>query len=344
MLLENVKQIKDGRIITKDADLFECPYCKSTFARDFVKSKMKKWGADKSAFYTTKHCPNCDKRITLRDANASVQSLLNRIANLERYAGQCRITGDLDEYRDAMSEVKEIKQQIEDIRNGKTADTLNPLTRPSFKNMTEEQRREEILKEVDRFTGDDTGLDEITVLVRDPDSSLEKFLRALATHANPGHSFSVKMDEDEPETFGFDGDGGFYIKDIRVKGKTRDDKSDQYKVELKHLEEYLNTYPADPSNNKRKERIKELKQLLNNTKDASIGKHNDTPDSEFNAEELAMGIKIEMEHTDNEATAKGIAKDHLKEIPDYYTRLKKMEAEAKGSKDWVPPGFKENIN
>lgn len=61
----------------------------------------------------------------------------------------------------------------------------------------------------------------------------------------------------------------------------------------------------------------------------SIGKHNDTPDDQFDAEELAKGIKVEMEHTDDKEMAKSIAKDHLAEIPDYYTRLLKMEAEAK---------------
>jgi hypothetical protein len=60
-----------------------------------------------------------------------------------------------------------------------------------------------------------------------------------------------------------------------------------------------------------------------------IGKHNDRPDSDFDADELALGIKIEKEHTDNEEEAKDIAKDHLKEIPDYYSRLKKMEEGAK---------------
>ena len=49
---------------------------------------------------------------------------------------------------------------------------------------------------------------------------------------------------------------------------------------------------------------------------------------DFSASELKMGIKIEMEHTDDATLAKEIAMDHLEEIPDYYTRLKKMEKEA----------------
>jgi len=40
-------------------------------------------------------------------------------------------------------------------------------------------------------------------------------------------------------------------------------------------------------------------------------------------------LKIELEHTDSRAIALQIAKDHLVELPDYYTRLKKMEEEGK---------------
>jgi hypothetical protein len=44
--------------------------------------------------------------------------------------------------------------------------------------------------------------------------------------------------------------------------------------------------------------------------------------------QLAMGAKIEREHTHSDSKAREIARDHLAEIPDYYTRLKKMEREA----------------
>jgi hypothetical protein len=45
--------------------------------------------------------------------------------------------------------------------------------------------------------------------------------------------------------------------------------------------------------------------------------------------ELEMGILVEMEHTTNRDIATKIALDHLSEIKDYYTRLKKMEEKAK---------------
>ena len=61
--------------------------------------------------------------------------------------------------------------------------------------------------------------------------------------------------------------------------------------------------------------------------------------SKFNIEQFKMGLIVELEHgtidsltnvTDNDplVTAK-IALAHLKEYADYYTRLEKMEAEAK---------------
>jgi hypothetical protein len=49
----------------------------------------------------------------------------------------------------------------------------------------------------------------------------------------------------------------------------------------------------------------------------------DVPDSEFDPEQLKKGIAIEMEHTDNPAWAKAIAKTHLKERKDYYILLDK---------------------
>jgi len=44
--------------------------------------------------------------------------------------------------------------------------------------------------------------------------------------------------------------------------------------------------------------------------------------------ELKMGIQVEYEHTTSKLLSTKIALDHLSEIPDYYTRLAKMEEEA----------------
>lgn len=49
------------------------------------------------------------------------------------------------------------------------------------------------------------------------------------------------------------------------------------------------------------------------------------PDSDYDPEQLKMGIEVEKEHTDDPAVAKKIAKDHLEEIFQYYTHLIEME-------------------
>jgi hypothetical protein len=61
-------------------------------------------------------------------------------------------------------------------------------------------------------------------------------------------------------------------------------------------------------------------------------------DSDYDPNELEMGIKVEMEHTDDKGIAKKIAQDHLTEFKNYYTKLKEMEDELKeeGKKKTVP--------
>jgi len=60
--------------------------------------------------------------------------------------------------------------------------------------------------------------------------------------------------------------------------------------------------------------------------------------SRFDVDQFRMGLGVELEHgrkdpetnvsDDNELTTSKIARAHLNEFPDYYTRLAKMEAEA----------------
>jgi hypothetical protein len=52
-------------------------------------------------------------------------------------------------------------------------------------------------------------------------------------------------------------------------------------------------------------------------------------DVSFIQKQLDMGEPIEHEHTKDHDLARDIALQHLDEIPDYYTRLKKMESDAK---------------
>lgn len=51
--------------------------------------------------------------------------------------------------------------------------------------------------------------------------------------------------------------------------------------------------------------------------------------TQYILDQIEEGIKVEREHTSDEAEARLIAMDHLVELPDYYTRLDKMEEEGK---------------
>lgn len=48
----------------------------------------------------------------------------------------------------------------------------------------------------------------------------------------------------------------------------------------------------------------------------------------YDSKQMDMGRKVEMEHTTIVSISEKISRDHLAEIPDYYTRLAKMEKEA----------------
>jgi DNA-directed RNA polymerase alpha subunit len=64
----------------------------------------------------------------------------------------------------------------------------------------------------------------------------------------------------------------------------------------------------------------------------------DWASSRFDVEQFRMGLGVELEHgrrdpatnvsDDDEITTGKIARAHLNEFPDYYTRLEKMESEA----------------
>lgn len=69
----------------------------------------------------------------------------------------------------------------------------------------------------------------------------------------------------------------------------------------------------------------------------------------FDLEQFRMGLDTELEHgrrnpvtnvtNDNPVTTGRIALAHLMEIPDYYTRLKKMEEEAGVTGAWLHKTF-----
>lgn len=62
--------------------------------------------------------------------------------------------------------------------------------------------------------------------------------------------------------------------------------------------------------------------------DAGVAAKKGVTEDDVDTKELEIGIEVEMEHTLNSNIARKIALDHLAELPDYYTRLRKMENDA----------------
>ena len=105
-------------------------------------------------------------------------------------------------------------------------------------------------------------------------------------------------------------------------------------VIIKVFEKYEN--PSDDLIHKIAEKIgmdkhkfeEEIYKTLHNFVKFRPGKHRHIDASKYDAEQMKVGINIEKEHTDCPLIAAEITKDHLAEIPDYYTRLIRMEKEA----------------
>lgn len=71
--------------------------------------------------------------------------------------------------------------------------------------------------------------------------------------------------------------------------------------------------------------MEKIRILIKEREELKGGRADNRSDSDFDAEQLEIGIKHEMEHTKNRKIAKEIAKDHLSEDPNYYKKLKKIE-------------------
>lgn len=59
-------------------------------------------------------------------------------------------------------------------------------------------------------------------------------------------------------------------------------------------------------------------------------------------DQLNKGINVELEHTTDRRVAKEIALDHLKEFPDYYDRLAKVEKVGESASGYIPSNAQKN--
>lgn len=106
--------------------------------------------------------------------------------------------------------------------------TENPIVSTPENSFTKNNQIEEDIKPSDEYT-------EIVVNVKDFENSLIRLIDYIQKTANPGHSFEVVVDPEDSEykkSFYMDGDGSFFIKDVKKDGK-------KVKIEDDKLLEYL---------------------------------------------------------------------------------------------------------
>jgi hypothetical protein len=121
-------------------------------------------------------------------------------------------------------------------------------------------------------------------------------------------------------------DAGYRVKPHRTSRRRIEKKSSLSLLE-KNSEEFLEKLSAYRWNEWElfaEDLVKVAKELIAGGEAFKEG----VTEKDVDAQQLKMGIKEELEHTPDEDIAKEIALDHLAEMPDYYTRLEKMEKKA----------------
>jgi len=96
-----------------------------------------------------------------------------------------------------------------------------------------------------------------------------------------------------------------------------------YYTELAIMEEEGKDAMKEPETPEQEALIKKIDEM--DSDGDGPGLHRHVSDNDFDRKELLMGIEVEYEHTEDMEIAKQLSKDHLSEIPDYYTRLHAMQ-------------------
>lgn len=116
---------------------------------------------------------------------------------------------------------------------------------------------------------------------------------------------------------------------IAQQAMDKDSSRDAKRLYGNELIGYAIAYRVSKKNAEKKAELNESnKKVKGGLADAlsvkDIAKKFGVPESKIQ-HELKMGVKVELEHTKDKTIAKDIAMDHLAEMPDYYTRLNKLE-------------------
>ena len=107
---------------TQDSANIVCKSCGSEFERAYVKDKLKRFGDKKNRFYTTRHCPHCDGKVSVKD---DMQSEKKQLERLQRLLAQARLLGDREEVKELEQDIKTLQEEM--MEKTKTKDSYKEI-------------------------------------------------------------------------------------------------------------------------------------------------------------------------------------------------------------------------
>lgn len=138
----------------------------------------------------------------------------------------------------------------------------------------------------------DDGMLKLEIIVRDPDYQLVKMIEHIRLLSSPGHSFEVIVDpdaskEEGKQSFGMDGDGSFYIKDIKLNGEKFKMKDGRV------VESYLNQLQEQHPIHRRRAISKRMKGLREKMKKCSSSKDPQSCKDRYNKKLRDLQAKLD---------------------------------------------------
>jgi len=229
--------------------------------------------------------------------------------------------------------MKSIQNQYRDLKEGRMSQqnfmrNLR-MTMPqyvtnvtSFKDAVKILRNKAILTEA---LNENSLLDEVTSEMENGNSYAEAIAKVAAKHNMNEDRLATMVPEEAvgDKAYADNYEGPVDDSDFINEKDEEDDEDDEIKVMIKKMEDEKAGEEAVMSQfDPMEEELNEAKK-----KEAKAELH----PNKIHPQELRMGIRVELEHTDDLDKAKKIALDHLAENPFYYTALKLAGIESPSS-------------
>ena len=252
----------------------------------------------------------------------------NAIDNLTRKKGRPHGSLTTSEIND---EIKRISSTNENLDNVATQDDNNIIgysARKHMSNLTKEQKQyviktaiHNINDELSKYGMTSKNFTHEEFLKKIKEESIKIYENFLATGNEGGTGLNeTGQKSDYPDPIGQKFKSKTKYPTLKKKTQTSVNISEDDDVAQKDTENELEVQISEPEVNQ----IEKEKEETGDELSGGLGDNKSA--KEFDTGQIIRGLAVELEHTDDPLIAMEIAIDHLTEIPDYYTKLDKMES------------------